>query len=259
MAVPKPSLFVFIRSFGTDWADYMSGGPSVPAAILAFYVENRWAQAALWLTAAFCIILTAYRMWYRERLKIGDLEGQIQALEDRLTPKLRVTFKPDANGIVAAMAKTQVFHSMSAHGGPIMQEKQTPSKYLRLTLEAVGVQQLAEVFLVGLSRCRSNENHFQEITIPQPLPLRGTSFLVRPDIPEYADFAVVSATNVFSAAPDIRWPHILEGILGDAARYRFTFRATSDGITAAPVVVEVNWSGNWSHISAQQILTATEA
>jgi hypothetical protein len=57
----------------------MSAGPSVPAAILALYVDNKWAQGALWLTAALCVVLTAYRMWRREHDKVVALTEQINA------------------------------------------------------------------------------------------------------------------------------------------------------------------------------------
>src|ERR1700744_591836 len=126
----KPNLRSFIAAFRADWMDALSGGFSVPfvafGVVLALFAKD--SEVALIGAIVFLVMaffgawFSSYRVWAAEVVRIGKLE-------DRLTPKLRVTFAPDANGIVAAVARTQVFHSMSASGTPIVREESAASKY----------------------------------------------------------------------------------------------------------------------------------
>jgi hypothetical protein len=80
----RPTFRDFASAFWRNWFALMSGSPSVPVAIFAFYLENQIAKLALWATAAGCLILSAYQLWKPERTKAVELQSQLAKIsEDR--------------------------------------------------------------------------------------------------------------------------------------------------------------------------------
>jgi hypothetical protein len=77
----------YVRAFWQRWFTFMSGAPSVPAAILAVYVENTTAKIVLGITAVICFVLSGFLVWRIERQKVVDLER-------KLTPSITVGYDP---------------------------------------------------------------------------------------------------------------------------------------------------------------------
>jgi hypothetical protein len=73
----------FLQAFWSNWFAIMSGGPSVPAAILAHFVQDKTAKAFLWLTVAASIFLSAYFVWQDEHGKRVTAEQRVVQLETR--------------------------------------------------------------------------------------------------------------------------------------------------------------------------------
>jgi hypothetical protein len=83
--------FDFIRSYWPNWFALMSGGPSVPAAIAALYVESDVAKICLWVTAAVCFVLSSFFVWRKERQEVLALEQQLQEIvQSRALLELRL-------------------------------------------------------------------------------------------------------------------------------------------------------------------------
>ncbi len=249
MAEPlRASPLAFIRSFGADYFDYMSAGPSVPAAALALYISNPWAQVALWATAALCLVLTAYRMWRREREKVIELT-------DRTAPKFNVSFNQEWGGMVEAKDKATVFHSMSAQGTAITRDIETRTRYFRIWVDATteAVVHGCIAYIVALEKKRENEEVFIHIPVPQPLPLNGEAFDVMPKIRRAVDFLRSGEDGSFGPSPGVYWPHVFDGALSEHATYRFTFAVHGGGVTAPQIRVEVRWQGQWDAIAASQV------
>ena len=78
----------------------MSGSPSVPLAIGAFYLENTLTKIVLWVTAAGCI-LSAYSLWRPERTKVIELQKQ-------LIPKVHLEFDPASVGCIRKSSPTEL-------------------------------------------------------------------------------------------------------------------------------------------------------
>jgi len=77
----KPSLMEFIRRFVGDWASLISGGLSVPFAILSVLSNSRYAKVSFAVLAVVGILIASYRLWAGERERL--LSGQ-QALTEAL-------------------------------------------------------------------------------------------------------------------------------------------------------------------------------
>ena len=74
----------FASAFWRNWLSLMSGGPSVPLAILGFYLESPVAKILLWVTAGGCLVLSAYFLWRPERAKVVKLQNRLARIsEDR--------------------------------------------------------------------------------------------------------------------------------------------------------------------------------
>jgi hypothetical protein len=79
-------LLDFFRAIWSEWFTAMSGPLSVPATILALWIENPTAKIALWVTAFICVWAAAYAVWKKEREKVISLE----AGKDRSATKSRL-------------------------------------------------------------------------------------------------------------------------------------------------------------------------
>jgi hypothetical protein len=84
METPRARIQDFVRAYFTNWFAVMSGGPSVPAAILAVYVQNDTARYLLWGTVGLAFLLSAYFVWREERLKVIELDIRNRAEAVRL-------------------------------------------------------------------------------------------------------------------------------------------------------------------------------
>lgn len=83
----RAGVFAFLREFSGDWFGRMSGGASVPLAILALYVSSDWQKGLFGALAILCLLFSSYRVWRRERL-------ERLRLVEVLTPRLVVLFEP---------------------------------------------------------------------------------------------------------------------------------------------------------------------
>lgn len=91
-------LWLFIRSFWGRWFIAMSGWPSVPLAISAFFIENSAAKVALAITAIACVLFAAFFSWREEHRKWGKEKTKVAALNAKLSPKIEISVH--GNGVV---------------------------------------------------------------------------------------------------------------------------------------------------------------
>jgi hypothetical protein len=84
-------LWLFIRSFWGRWFIAMSGSPSVPLAIIAYFVEQTAAKVALAITAIACVFLAAFLSWREEHRKWGEEKTKVAALNAKLSPKIEIS------------------------------------------------------------------------------------------------------------------------------------------------------------------------
>jgi hypothetical protein len=68
----------FVRAYCANWFSLMSGGPSVPAAVLAVFVTNASAKILLGLTAAVLFIISSFFVWRAERIRVIALDKTVQ-------------------------------------------------------------------------------------------------------------------------------------------------------------------------------------
>jgi hypothetical protein len=73
----------FIKAYTRNWFAIMSGGPSVPLAVLTLFVDSSSAKLGLWITAAACIVLSAYFVWRTEHQRFLDAQAKcVELLSD---------------------------------------------------------------------------------------------------------------------------------------------------------------------------------
>lgn len=71
----------FVKAICSDWFSRMSGPISVPAAIVALWVDNDTAKILLGGTAFICLWITAYFVWKREREKNDSIKNPGSSVE----------------------------------------------------------------------------------------------------------------------------------------------------------------------------------
>ena len=90
----KPSIKEFWMALTSQWFTAMSGGLSVPLAIMAFFVPNETAKSVLALTATACFIVAAFSVWKSERLLVISANKRASLFE-AMRPDIELIF--DAN------------------------------------------------------------------------------------------------------------------------------------------------------------------
>jgi hypothetical protein len=229
----------FIRAFWPNWFAMMSGGPSVPAAIIAYYVDNPWAKVALWATAFGCLILAAYLVWRAERQKAMRLAEQV-------TPKFKLSFDQEKRGIVPAVLVI-----------PWVGATTTRASYIRICVTATSARIVKDChgFIVMLEKRMSENETFLHVPLPQSVPLVREKFEVVPRIPSHIDFMIAAENGKFMPVPGvIPWPNVVQNAFDDHATYRFTIVVNGDGVSEEPICVEIDWRGQWDKIVARQII-----
>jgi hypothetical protein len=63
-------LLQFFKAFSEDWLAKMSGPPTVPLTIAAFFVPNRLLKILLGTLAVLCAVVASYRVWAKEHMKL---------------------------------------------------------------------------------------------------------------------------------------------------------------------------------------------
>jgi hypothetical protein len=130
----------FVHSFGARWFIYMSGAPSVPAAIAAFLVENKTARVCLTITAVVCFVLAALFVW-REQYK------KVVTLTKLLIPKFAVQYDPH----IPMCKSTEIFKDAKT---------QTEGTAFRIQVSNIGEETIygCETRLVGVHKvCDQNK------------------------------------------------------------------------------------------------------
>src|SRR4051812_14766899 len=69
----------FLWAIWSSWFALMSGPPTVPLTIAAFYVENTTARIILAVTAVICLWAAAYAVWGKEREERHRVEADLIA------------------------------------------------------------------------------------------------------------------------------------------------------------------------------------
>ena len=80
MSRKNPSLRNFFLSFSDHWAQLMSGGFSVPFAVLAWQLDGI-AKAIFGVMAILAFTFAAYRVWASERKALNKAGHRIKELE----------------------------------------------------------------------------------------------------------------------------------------------------------------------------------
>jgi len=69
-----PSAASYLRAFRAHWIDAMSGIASVPLAVAAVFVGEKYQQIVLWVASVSCLLIAGYRVWATERRKVIALD-----------------------------------------------------------------------------------------------------------------------------------------------------------------------------------------
>lgn len=69
----RPSPREFLKAFGADWAQRMSGPASVPLMLSGLVIPNRYVAIGTMLLGIGCGVFASYRVWAKERSCVIDL------------------------------------------------------------------------------------------------------------------------------------------------------------------------------------------
>jgi hypothetical protein len=214
----------------------------------ALFIPNRELAVATGITGIICGLLASYLVWTSERGKVNDLQA-------RVTPEFAISFDPGNRGIVDTDEARQVYHGMSMYGEPMYRAETKRCKYIRITIEAVSNVPIdgCEAYISSLEKRSNGEESFVNINLPQHIPLQNKPFSVKYGVPHEIDFAKTDPETGLTPSPNVLWPNVLAHALEEHAVYGFTFTVHGEGITLAPIAVEVDWRGAWNEVSARQV------
>lgn len=247
MEKPQAGFRDFIRAFGDHWFNYMSGSLSVPAAMLALYVESPVAKLALWLTAAACIVLAAYLVWRTERLKVIQLE-------ERLNGNLELLFEPK----IPWVAKIENSNLVISPGNLI----QGPSIWFLVQLynpKSSTVAHGCRAYIRDIQFRDLPDKNFESTVFGSSQSLRWSKIMddtaaFGPRDVGHSERCLVDVLSIdpYHNRIFIKWKgDWLEnkGLLDRIGEYRLTIAASSDDSGEAHIVLLVKWSGKWDEVT----------
>jgi hypothetical protein len=80
-------LVQFVHAFSQDWLALMSGPPTVPLTLLAFFVSNNLLKILFASLAVVCAFVASFRVWAKEHAMVED------EIAKRGRPELTATFQ----------------------------------------------------------------------------------------------------------------------------------------------------------------------
>jgi hypothetical protein len=235
----------FAAAFREHWFAAMSGGASVPFAVLAAYLDNASAKTLFVLAAATCSGFAAYRVWKPEREKVIELE-------ERLAPKLSLSFEqrpPWISRIEDSNIPT-----------PENSQNTAPSIWfsVRVVNHRPGVTvKGCRAALTAIEVLR--DGRWAPTRFSSSLPLRWAESLdghQRIDLPHEE----IRLANVLSVDPtwnriQVKWDQnwkVNERIFDEPGQYRLTIVASSVEGVSASIQLIVTWTGRWDDTTVRR-------
>lgn len=189
---------LFVRGWGSRWFIYMSGAPSVPAAIAAVFVQSKTAQVLLIVTAIFSFVLASFFVW-REQYR------KTVALEETIRPKLKWSFSRAVPGCVTNTNVYAPWQRASAPG-----QRGVPTTYYRIKVEADKISHVDACYGRLLTVTRNGDTVLAGEILQLPFaPANAedaTSKTINEGVPEFLDVLASFNGNVVVATRDFTYP-----------------------------------------------------
>jgi hypothetical protein len=209
-AIARPTVFIF-----TDWWSGMSGGLSIPFAILG--LTNAFSLRWLFVTLAFVALFI--------------LAGR---LAFKCIPKLKIACGPNVNGC-SVLAKWQ-----------------PPARFWRLAVKTECLKSVTNCkgFLTRIDKDGENKwgDESQQLTFSQGEDPDALSKTVYNKVPAFLDVLVLTSNNeIIPGTKDRKWPYVasMRDIFSEPGQYILTVAVTGDGSPTINALLSFNWTGYW--------------
>jgi hypothetical protein len=181
----------------------------------------------------------------------AEQRATIHSLNQRLTPKIRLSFHHDAEGL----AKTPIQIRQEMFGSSQIKTSEFTATYVRIRVEAMSETAVTgcKAFLTKLEREDAGGKTVSDIALPHGVGLKESQpFDVHPSVICAIDFLVCSSENDKLVVPERNWPLSLRSIFDDTGTYHFTIKVNGGGISDS-ITVAVGWPGQWDKITAREV------
>lgn len=209
----------FLHSFAGTWFSLMSGGLSVPLAVLAFFVGPVPARVVLIITAFVCFCSASYVIWRLERVKAIDLARKLE-------PTVRLTFFSDA---VEKITITE-FVSQYHHIGQVENTGGTDIKECKVQLQVRGENE---------SRVNVDLYPFQPFALARGERKRFALIIVVPK-----DATEASIIGHYVEYPKGNWHYSTAPFRLDLEAYRILLVVLSDAAPPIKRLLRLSRTGN---------------
>jgi hypothetical protein len=199
---------------------------------------------AIFLTSFFVLLVKMpYRLYVRQR-------AMIDALTERLTPKIRLSFHRDEEGLT----RTPFTRSRTL---PIAHTQQTITEEFPVTCVRLRAAALSDTtvtgcraFLTKLQRESPDGRTVSEILLPHSVSLRqGQPFEVYPNVIHAFDILWCSSENNKLVVPECTWPLNLRELFEQTGTYHFTIMLNAEGGSSNSITLAIGWPGQWDKIT----------
>lgn len=255
---PKSDNFQsFVRAFWPNLFALMSGGPSVPAAIAALYVDPLWAKILLWITVATCLVFAAYFVWRSERRKVMEMT-------EKLRPKIKYSFSMTDAGCYrpnSVITFTYVEASGIPHHegttltpslGAVIRSSQLKCDYYRVKIKAdcVGSVPQCSARITSIKKdghiVMQGEN-LQLTIAPAERDNPFTKDLLDKS-EEYVDaVAITEDGRILPTTRNFNYPSSIDvaAIFNGPGEYTLRFVISSPATVSVTGDLVLQWNGNW--------------
>ena len=202
-----------------------------------------------WKVAFAIFIVSLFGLLVRMPYRLyAEQRGTIESLKQKLTPKIHLSFHPEAGGV----EKTPVTLAQGTSGSA---RQETMATYVRLRVEALSKTTVpgCKAFLKRLQKENADGKTVSEIPLTHSITLKSDQpFDVHPSVVHTIDFLICTAMDNKLMVPECVWPNPLRQVFDKMGTYRFTIMV-SDGGIGDSITVAVGWPGQWDKIVARQV------
>jgi hypothetical protein len=199
----------------------------------------------IFLVSLFILLIKMpYRLYAEQR-------AAIHSLNQRLIPKIKLSFHPNAEGL----APTPITVSYGRFGSPQIGTKELKATYVRIRAEVFSETTVTDckAFLTNLQREHADGKTVSKIALPHSLNLKGGQpFDVHPKVLHTIDFLMCSSEDNKLVVPESDWPQSLRDSFNETGTYHFTITVNAGGISDS-ITVAVGWPGQWDKLIARRI------
>jgi hypothetical protein len=239
----------FLHRFFSDWVSGMMGAGAAALTFISVFINSIYGKTVLIVLTIGVFLSTSYRVWLKERKDSLKKQKKIDELEQRIRPKIKLSFSMDTQGCVV-YAPSSIEPTLKA---------------FRLKVEANSPMRLTGCtgYLRSVTSRWKNFTH-QPIKLtfaPSEDKIGRVSKNIEYGIPVFLDLFVIHINNAVQiCSEDFKYPNDFDesDFFKGYDEYIFDVAIGSNESVTVAARLKLTWTGHWQTAKLEVILDTTD-